>query len=108
MAGCTLLSNPFSPSNSRLLLSLIIAEPLALYVDTSGSGTLADARLAELLLRTVSLTPRSIRERLALDNPIYERTAAYGHFGREPDVSGGFTWERLDLVAALREAAARG
>jgi hypothetical protein len=69
--------------------------------------SIAPARPAALS-STVSLTPRAIRERLRLDHPIYERTAAYGHFGRPPDVSGGFTWERLDLVPALRDATARG
>jgi S-adenosylmethionine synthetase len=92
----------------QLSYAIGIAEPLALYVDTAGTGTLPDARLAAALASTVSLTPRAIRERRRLDHPIYERTAAYGHFGRPPDVSGGFTWERLDLVPALRDATARG
>jgi S-adenosylmethionine synthetase len=47
-------------------------------------------------------TPRSIRNHLKLNNPIYARTAAYGHFGRQPDNEGGFSWERDDLVAELR------
>ncbi len=53
---------------------------------------------------TISLTPRGIRTRLGLNRPIYRRTAAYGHFGREPEDDGGFSWERLDLVDALKAA----
>ena len=52
----------------------------------------------------MSLTPRGIRTHLGLNRPIYERTAAYGHFGREPEADGGFSWERLDLVDSLRKA----
>jgi S-adenosylmethionine synthetase len=52
----------------------------------------------------MDLTPRGIRTHLALNKPIYQRTAAYGHFGREPDADGGFSWEKTDLVEALRAA----
>jgi len=52
----------------------------------------------------MDLSPRGIRETLGLNRPIYARTAAYGHFGRDPEVDGGFSWERLDLVDALRGA----
>jgi len=54
----------------------------------------------------MDLSPRGIREHLGLSRPIYERTAAYGHFGRQPDDDGGFSWERTDLVDALRAALA--
>ena len=50
----------------------------------------------------MDLSPRGIREHLRLSRPIYERTAAYGHFGRQPDNDGGFSWERLDLVEPIR------
>lgn len=50
----------------------------------------------------VNLTPRGIREHLDLNKPIYARTAAYGHFGREPDSEGGFSWEKTDLVDELQ------
>jgi S-adenosylmethionine synthetase len=53
---------------------------------------------------TVNLTPRAIRTRLGLNRPIYRRTAAYGHFGREPEADGGFSWERLDLADDLKAA----
>ena len=59
--------------------------------------------LAAFLRNRVDLTPKGIREHLGLRKPIYARTAAYGHFGRTPEVDGGFSWERLDLVDDLRE-----
>jgi S-adenosylmethionine synthetase len=52
----------------------------------------------------MSLSPRGIREHLKLNNPIYARTSAFGHFGREPDATGGFTWEKTDLVDKLKAA----
>jgi S-adenosylmethionine synthetase len=52
----------------------------------------------------MNLTPRGIRQHLALNKPIYQRTAAYGHFGRQPEADGGFSWERTDLVDALHNA----
>ena len=60
------------------------------------------SRVAKVLRELMSLTPRGIREHLGLNKPIYARTAAYGHFGRQPDPDGGFSWERLDLVADLK------
>jgi S-adenosylmethionine synthetase len=81
-----------------------LSQPLSLYVDTHGTGEVDEARLAELLLEMVDLSPRGIRERLQLNRPIYKRTASYGHFGREPDADGGFSWEKLDLAPDLRSA----
>ena len=52
----------------------------------------------------MDLSPRGIRERLSLNRPIYARTAAYGHFGREPDEDGGFSWEKIDLIDAIEAA----
>ena len=52
----------------------------------------------------MDLTPRGIRTHLALNAPIYQRTAAYGHFGRQPDAEGGFTWEKLDLTDEMKAA----
>ena len=60
--------------------------------------------MSSVLRELVDLSPRGIREHLGLNRPIYSRTAAYGHFGRDPDAEGGFSWERLDLVEALRGA----
>jgi S-adenosylmethionine synthetase len=81
-----------------------LSQPLSLYVDTHGTGEVDEARLAELLLEMVDLSPRGIRERLQLNRPIYKRTASYGHFGREPEADGGFSWEKLDLAPDLRSA----
>ena len=52
----------------------------------------------------MDLTPRGIREHLGMNRPIYQRTAAYGHFGRKPENDGGFSWEKTDLVEALKKA----
>ena len=79
-----------------------VSEPLSLYVDLHGTGSIAESRLEEALRRVMDLSPRGIREHLGLSRPIYERTAAYGHFGRQPDNDGGFSWERLDLVEPIR------
>jgi S-adenosylmethionine synthetase len=76
-----------------------VSEPLSLYVDLHGTGRVNETRLQKLLPELVSLKPRAIRERLALNRAIYARTAAYGHFGREPDSDGGFSWERTDELA---------
>jgi S-adenosylmethionine synthetase len=81
-----------------------VSRPLSLYVDTYGTGQVDEARLASALARVMDLSPRGIREHLGLSRPIYARTAAYGHFGREPDADGGFSWERTDLVDALEAA----
>jgi S-adenosylmethionine synthetase len=90
----------------QIAYAIGVAEPLAIYVDTQGTGKAPDAKIAEAVRKTVSLTPRAIRERLALTRPIYARTAAYGHFGRTPTADGGFSWERTDLADALRAAVA--
>ena len=79
-----------------------VSKPLSFYVDTHGTGQVEEDKLAKLLPEMVDLRPRAIREHLGLNRPIYARTAAYGHFGRAPDPDGGFSWERLDLVSALK------
>ncbi len=81
-----------------------VAEPLSFYVDTHGTGSIEDNRLEAVLPTLLRLTPKGIRTHLGLNKPIYERTAAYGHFGREPDAHGGFSWEKLDLIEALKAA----
>ena len=81
-----------------------VSKPISVYVDTGGTGRVDELKLSEVLQELVDLSPRGIRERLGLSRPIYSRTAAYGHFGREPDADGGFSWERTDLVADLRNA----
>ena len=79
-----------------------VSKPLSLYVDTHCSGRVDEERLSKVLQEMVNLTPRGIREHLDLNKPIYARTAAYGHFGREPDSEGGFSWEKTDLVDELQ------
>ncbi|MBD1545999.1 methionine adenosyltransferase [Roseibium aggregatum] len=90
---------------SRCLIQLAYAigvpDPVAVYVDTQGTGKVDEAELGRVLREMVRLTPRGIREQLGLLKPIYARTAAYGHFGRAPDADGGFGWERTDLADDL-------
>jgi S-adenosylmethionine synthetase len=88
----------------QLSYAIGVAHPLSLYVDTHGTGHVDEAKLSEVLRQLMVLTPRGIREHLGLNKAIYARTAAYGHFGREPDADGGFSWEKTDLVASLKSA----
>ena len=81
-----------------------VSHPLSIFVETYGTGRVDETKLSKVIAETVDLSPRGIRTRLALSNPIYARTAAYGHFGRQPDDTGGFTWEKLDLVDDLKSA----
>jgi S-adenosylmethionine synthetase len=79
-----------------------VSQPLSLYADLHGTGKISEDALENVLRKVMDLSPRGIREHLGLSRPIYERTAAYGHFGRQPDNDGGFSWERLDLVEPIR------
>jgi S-adenosylmethionine synthetase len=88
----------------QLAYAIGVSQPLSLYVDTYGGGRVDEERLSKTLLDLVDLSPRGIRQHLDLNRPIYARTAAYGHFGRAPEEDGGFSWERLDLVDALKAA----
>ncbi|MBC7153982.1 MAG: methionine adenosyltransferase [Rhodobacteraceae bacterium] len=81
-----------------------VARPLAIYADTHGTGKVDEAAIERAVAVCMDLTPRGIREHLGLSRPIYSRTAAYGHFGRAPEADGGFSWERTDLVEALKKA----
>ena len=67
-----------------------------------GTGQLAEEAIERAVAQSMDLTPRGIREQLGLNKPIYQRTAAYGHFGRDPEADGGFSWEKVDLVEALK------
>jgi S-adenosylmethionine synthetase len=81
-----------------------VAQPTSFYVDLHGADTIDPAILEAKLPEMIGgATPRAIRNHLKLNNPIYARTAAYGHFGRQPDNEGGFTWERDDLVSELKK-----
>ena len=81
-----------------------VADPMSVYVDTQGTGKVAEDKLAKALQDIFPLRPTNIRRGLQLNRPIYERTAAYGHFGRKPEKDGGFSWERTDLVPELKRA----
>jgi len=81
-----------------------VADPMSLLVDTHGTGTVDEDKLHDVLLEIFPLRPTSIRRNLKLNRPIYRRTAAYGHFGRQPEKDGGFSWEQTNLVSQLKSA----
>ncbi|NCW02912.1 MAG: methionine adenosyltransferase [Rhodobacteraceae bacterium] len=81
-----------------------VARPLSIYADTFGTGQVSEEQIEKAVSDCMDLTPRGIRTHLGLNKPIYQRTAAYGHFGRAPDADGGFSWERTDLIDALKAA----
>ena len=86
----------------QLSYAIGVSKPLSIYVDTFGTGRIPEAEIEKAINKVMDLSPRGIREQLQMNRPIYERTAAYGHFGRAPDADGGFSWERTDLVEALK------
>ncbi|MEE2982009.1 MAG: methionine adenosyltransferase [Pseudomonadota bacterium] len=88
----------------QLAYAIGVAKPLSLYVDLQGTGKVEEGALEDALMEAMDLTPRGIREHLQLNRPIYERTAAYGHFGREPEADGGFSWEKTDLSDRLKSS----
>ena len=88
----------------QLSYAIGVAQPLSIYVDTHGTGKVPEAKLEKALAKVMDLSPRGIRTHLNLNRPIYARTAAYGHFGRAADQDGGFSWEKTDLVKALKAA----
>jgi len=88
----------------QLSYAIGVAKPLSIYVDTHGTGQVPDSEIERAVAEIMDLTPRGIRTHLGLNKPIYQRTAAYGHFGRTPEDDGGFSWERTDLVDALKAA----
>lgn len=88
----------------QLSYAIGVSKPLSIYVDTFGTGQAPDEEIERAIDSVMDLSPRGIREKLSMNRPIYQRTAAYGHFGRAPDADGGFAWERTDLVDALKNA----
>jgi S-adenosylmethionine synthetase len=88
----------------QLSYAIGVSKPLSVYVDTFGTSTVDEDKLSDVLQQLVDLSPRGIRTHLSLNKPIYARTAAYGHFGRDAEIDGGFSWERLDLVDQLKTA----
>jgi S-adenosylmethionine synthetase len=87
----------------QLSYAIGIAEPLSIYVDTHGTGTVDEAKIEAVLPQLVRLTPKGIRTHLGLNKPIYQKSAAYGHFGRQPE-GDFFSWEKTDLVDKLKAA----
>jgi len=88
----------------QLSYAIGIARPLSIYCDTFGTGEVHDSVIEKAIDQVMDLTPQGIRTKLQMNRPIYERTAAYGHFGRSPEADGGFSWEKTDLVEALKKA----
>ena len=89
----------------QLSYAIGVSAPLSIYVDmhdTANKG-IEERKVEKVLSRVMDLSPRGIREHLNLNQPIYARTAAYGHFGRKPEEDGGFSWEKTDLVEELRD-----
>jgi S-adenosylmethionine synthetase len=79
-----------------------MSKPLSLYVNTQQNESL-DEKLVDFLNKTIDLTPKGIRTYLGLNKPIYQKTATYGHFGRQPESDGSFSWEKTDLVTKLQQ-----
>jgi S-adenosylmethionine synthetase len=88
----------------QLAYAIGVSQPLSVYVDTHGTGKVKEEKLEKVLRKVMDLSPRGIRTHLDLNKPIYARTSAYGHFGRKPEKDGGFSWEKTDLVAAIKKA----
>ena len=89
----------------QLSYAIGVAEPLSIYVDLHGTGTVEESRIEAAIPGLVRLTPKGIRTHLGLNKPIYRQTAAYGHFGRTAE-GDAFPWERTDLVDKLKAALA--
>src|SRR6185503_19656104 len=91
----------------QLAYAIGVAKPLSVYVDVADNPNKIDVpKLETVLSELVDLSPRGIRKHLDLNKPIYARTSAYGHFGRAPEKDGGFSWEKTDIVDALKSAMA--
>ena len=90
----------------QLSYAIGVAKPLSIYVDLHGTGKVEESKLEDVLGKVVDLSPRGIRNHLGLNKPIYAKTSAYGHFGRKAGRDGSFSWEKTDLVDALKKAVA--
>ena len=88
----------------QLSYAIGVAQPLSVYVDLHGTGTVSEDKVEDALRTVMDLSPSGIRRHLDLNKPIYAKTAAYGHFGRKAGRDGSFSWEKLDLVKALKDA----
>jgi S-adenosylmethionine synthetase len=91
----------------QLSYAIGVAQPLSIYVDLHGTGKgVSEEQVEEALRKVMDLSPSGIRRHLDLNKPIYARTSSYGHFGRKPGRDGSFSWEKTDLVKALKSAIA--
>ncbi len=90
----------------QLSYAIGVAQPLSIYVDTHGTGKVADDQIEAAIAKVMDLSPRGIREHLGLNRAIYARTSAYGHFGRKPGRDGSFSWEKTDLAPKIKAALA--
>ena len=87
----------------QLAYAIGVSKPLSVYVDLHGTGKRNEDEISKAIQEYMDLSPRGIREHLKLNQPVYERTSAYGHFGRHPQKDGGFSWETTDLAEQLRQ-----
>jgi S-adenosylmethionine synthetase len=90
----------------QLSYAIGVAQPLSVYVDLHGTGKVHESAIEDALRKVMDLSPSGIRRHLDLNKPIYARTSSYGHFGRKAGRDGAFSWERTDLVKAIKEAVA--
>jgi S-adenosylmethionine synthetase len=91
-------------ANIQISYAIGVSKPTSLYIDLGDKNNSLAAKLEMVLPKLMDLTPSGIRSHLELNKPIYARTAAYGHFGRNPDLDGGFSWEKIDLVEKIKSA----
>ncbi len=82
----------------QLAYAIGVSDPLSIYVDTHGTSKMSDDDLIKKITSKIDLSPRGIRDHLNLHKPIYKKSAAYGHFGREDEADGSFSWEKIDLA----------
>ena len=86
----------------QIAYAIGVAEPISIYANTYGTCNIEESKLIKSIRDIVDLSPRGIRDHLRLNQPIYKRSAAYGHFGRDPESDGGFSWEKLDIINELK------
>ncbi len=94
-----------SKCSIQIAYAIGVSDPLSLYVNTFGTGIVNDQVIEECIRKNVDLSPKGIRNKLKLNNPIYVPTSSYGHFGRKPDelLKGSFTWEKTDLIEIFKK-----
>ena len=105
LAKNVVASDLASKCSIQIAYAIGVSEPLSLYVNTFGTGKIDDQVIEKYIKKIVDLSPKGIRNKLKLNNPIYVPTSSYGHFGRKPDeiLKGSFTWEKTDLVENLNK-----